>query len=481
MSHSADRSADIRKLRQVGQLVNSAIETIITEWSNNPTPHESIDGLQVPAWEFYNAQRILIAAAGTIEELVCDPSLRLLGFSTQYFESRALYIAADHRIPDLLASSGEKGLHVAAIAKHVGIQEEKLSRILRLLTSQHIFREVGPETFANNAVSQVLVHNEPLRAYIVMFGQDVFSAADYLPTALKDPLLGPSYKVNETAFNLAIGTNKCRWEWLEEKIPVDSTKGLNRRGYPGATTGQVDDHNTEPQMGITLQPRSELAIFNLAMVGGGRVSSTPHVFDYPWTELGEGTVVDVGGGPGEFVRQLYQKYPRLNFVVQDQRSMVEQGKAMWERDSPEAISNGRVQFVTHDFFKVNPAKDAEVYWLRYVLHDWSDSYCIKILSHIRDAMGPNSRVLIADQVMHTTLGTSELSDDRAPEPLLANYGHYIRYSHQRDLAMMAAINGIERTPAQFRKIIEAAGLRLVRVWQCRTQVSIVECRLSDQS
>ena len=92
-------------------------------------------------------------------------------------------------------------------------------------------------------------------------------------------------------------------------------------------------------------------------------------------------------------------------------------------------------------------------------------------------MGPKSRILIADQVMNTTVGSPELAADRAPQPLLANYGHYVRYSHQRDLVMMTAINGIERTPEQFHAIVEAAGLRLVKIWQCRTQVSIVECQI----
>ena len=129
----------------------------------------------------------------------------------------------------------------------------------------------------------------------------------------------------------------------------------------------------------------------------------------------------------------------------------------------------------HDFFKPNPVKNADVYWLRYILHDWSDDYCIKILSAIRESMGPNSRVLVCDQVMNTTLGCPELAP--APTPLPANYGYYARYSHQRDLTMMAIINGIERTPDQFRSIVDAAGLKLSKIWECRSQVSLVEILL----
>lgn len=42
--------------------------------------------------------------------------------------------------------------------------------------------------------------------------------------------------------------------------------------------------------------------------------------------------------------------------------------------------------------------------------------------------------------------------------------------------MMGIINGIERTPGQFRKLVEEAGLRVERTWECRGQVSIIECR-----
>lgn len=108
-------------------------------------------------------------------------------------------------------------------------------------------------------------------------------------------------------------------------------------------------------------------------------------------------------------------------------------------------------------------------------HDWSDEYCVEILSAIRPSMSPNSRILVCDQVMNTTIGCEELS--KAPSPLPANYGYYTRYSHQRDLAMMSIINGIERTPAQFRDIIERAGLKMTKIWECRSQVSLVEISL----
>jgi hypothetical protein len=104
-------------------------------------------------------------------------------------------------------------------------------------------------------------------------------------------------------------------------------------------------------------------------------------------------------------------------------------------------------------------------------HDWADGYCLDILSNIREAMTPRSRLLVCEQVMvQAMMGT-------APSPLPANYGVAKRYSHQRDLDVMAIINGIERTPTQFEDLFQRAGLELKKVWPCRSQVSILEVRL----
>lgn len=149
----------------------------------------------------------------------------------------------------------------------------------------------------------------------------------------------------------------------------------------------------------------------------------------------------------------------------------------------------------HSFFDKNPVEGADVYYLRYVLyvagcfpqlksmltivfsHDWSDDYCVNILSHIRESMAPHSRLLICEQVMNTTIGDPDLTS--APAPLPANYGFHARFSHCRDLTMMAAINGIERTPEEFKTILKSAGLALKQIWECRSQVSLLEAVRAD--
>lgn len=45
--------------------------------------------------------------------------------------------------------------------------------------------------------------------------------------------------------------------------------------------------------------------------------------------------------------------------------------------------------------------------------------------------------------------------------------------------MMAIINGIERKPDEIRSLVERAGLRLRKIWDCRSQVGLVEIVLPD--
>ncbi|CAG8892503.1 unnamed protein product [Penicillium egyptiacum] len=494
---------DVHQLLQLLEVTTQAVRTVINEWSKIPSAGDKVDDqdkrkaeTQILTRELFEAKRTLISATGKFVELVATPSERVLEVSSQYNESRCLHIAVGLRVADILAKAGDIGVPVDQLSDAVGIEAQKLSRVMRCLCSIHIFKEVREDCFANNGISASLIHNEALRAYVMMFSFDLYSASDALPRALLDPELGPSYSVKETAFQKAANTTAERWNWLEEEVTVAELQSGSGSAYPGPfgpeLTQAVDSKSPE-----TLVKRPEHAVFGLAMVGGGRVFGVAHLFgmrsckslqrsmppltlllfsDYPWKSLGEALVVDVGGGVGGFCLELSHLYPDLKFIVQDRPPALEQAKTeIWPQQNPRAVEEGRVTFMPHDFFDENPVKGADVYWLRYILHDWSDEYCIQILSGIRKSMGFNSRLLICDQVMNTTLGFEGISS--APEPLPANYGYFARYSHQRDITMMSIINGIERTPAQFERIINLAGLSLSKIYDCRSQVSVVMCEL----
>ncbi|KAI9878311.1 MAG: hypothetical protein M1830_001292 [Pleopsidium flavum] len=211
------------------------------------------------------------------------------------------------------------------------------------------------------------------------------------------------------------------------------------------------------------------------MVGVGRVSSTALIYDYPWASLGKGTVVDVGGGVGGFALELAKQYQELKFVIQDRAEVIEKGVALWRKEKPDALESGRAKLIAEDFFQVNSVKGADVYFMRGIMHDWPDAESVKILKAVVPAMSKDSRIVIAEFIVNNTLGAPEIPS--APWPLPANYGIYPRYTHQRDLVMMSLFNSMERSLDQFRDIIQEAGLVVGKIYECRSQTSLIECRL----
>jgi len=59
---------------------------------------------------------------------VSEPPSRIIEVACQYWESRALYIAAERRIPDLLADVGEGGLSSKELGAKTGIEHLKLCK-----------------------------------------------------------------------------------------------------------------------------------------------------------------------------------------------------------------------------------------------------------------------------------------------------------------------------------------------------------------
>lgn len=178
---------------------------------------------------------------------------------------------------------------------------------MRSLCSIHIFREKDSDVFANNAISESLVNNEPLRAYIMLLsvtpvqltpiptamltlssGLDLYTASDQLPRYLSDPEKGASYAVEVTPWQDAVGTSKPRWDWLEEKISVAELRQGHRNGPEGGVSPYPGAFGAESENAISgaaaaggdeaLVPRPEHAIFGLAMLGGGRVFGQAHLY-----------------------------------------------------------------------------------------------------------------------------------------------------------------------------------------------------------
>jgi len=115
---------------------------------------------------------------------------------------------------------------------------------------------------------------------------------------------------------------------------------------------------------------------------------------YDWASLGKATVVDVGGSHGNVSIALAKEFPDLQLVVQDLPKVVEDAKTKF----PAELSD-RVAFQAHDFFEEQPVKNADIYYFRWILHDWSDKYCVKILQALIPALKPGARLLFSERCL----------------------------------------------------------------------------------
>ncbi|EPT04774.1 hypothetical protein FOMPIDRAFT_1027546 [Fomitopsis schrenkii] len=442
----------INHLRDLVRLINDASEVVIHEWqAEAKDPNPPADASLLPSQVLYDARRTLLGACGMASDLVAEPQQRLMEVSIGYYSSRALHVAAEGRVADIIAEADTgEGVHVSEIASKTGVEHRKLARILRALCSIHIFKEVKELHFANTQTSQAMAGNDPLRCWLLAHGMELYTASAGLLNVLFDPARTGSYAVHDAAFNDAHGSELTFWEFLEQ-----------REGKPDAAG----------------RPSRGLEIFSLAMVGGGRVHAPPLYADYPWAALGKATIVDVGGGVGGMSLELAKRFPDLNFVVQDRAPVIEKAKAVWAREVPDVVASGRITFLVHDFFTEQPVKGAEVYLMRHIIHDWPDAEARTILAQLASAMSARSRILTVDQVVHTTRGSKFLAP--APAPLPANYGHAHVLAHHRDMNMLANFNAQERRPEDLEELGRGVGLRVGRVWECRGMMAITEIVRSE--
>ncbi|KAK3305268.1 O-methyltransferase-domain-containing protein [Chaetomium strumarium] len=162
--------------------------------------------------------------------------------------------------------------------------------------------------------------------------------------------------------------------------------------------------------------------------------------------------VDVGGGRGQVLKNLFDTYPTLpreQCVLEDLPGVIDQAK---REQQPELAG---VQMVGMDFHKEQPIKGALVYYIRRCLHDYHDETCVGILRQIANAMVLDSRLLISETVINN--------------PPTA-------YQSAIDL-MMLLLSGKERGLDGFKEMADQAGLVVTQALYAREDNGVIECVL----
>jgi O-methyltransferase domain/Dimerisation domain len=160
-------------------------------------------------------------------------------------------------------------------------------------------------------------------------------------------------------------------------------------------------------------------------------------------------VADIGGAGGSLLHAVLQANPALRGIVFDLPNIAEIAKGA----AAEVGLQQRLTVLGGDFFEGVPA--ADLYLLRYILHDWDDVACIRILQNCRRAMLPCGRVAVIEQLLGDI-------GEQGPAPLM-------------DMNMMVVLGGEERSQTEYGQLFAAAGLRLTRTIPTDTpQATVIE-------
>lgn len=93
--------------------------------------------------------------------------------------------------------------------------------------------------------------------------------------------------------------------------------------------------------------------------------------DYPWEEITDMMIMDIGGGGGGLIATLLRKFPSLQGAIYDRPEVVEQAIKNFHTDGGEYSDVGqrvpRENLIASDFFEKVPLQ--HVYCMKWCLHD----------------------------------------------------------------------------------------------------------------
>ncbi|PPD93972.1 hypothetical protein GOBAR_DD09023 [Gossypium barbadense] len=145
-------------------------------------------------------------------------------------------------------------------------------------------------------------------------------------------------------------------------------------------------------------------------------------------------LVDVGGGIGVALSFITSKYPQIKGINFDLPHVL--------ADAP---TYSGVEHVGGDMFESVPKGDA--IFLKWILHDWSDEHCLKLLKNCWEALPNGGKVIIVESILPEVPDTSVSSNIVCEQDLFMlaqNPGGKERtLKEYEDLALKTGFSGCE--------------------------------------
>lgn len=329
---------------------------------------------------------------------IVPPHVAMLQLLAGQWISSAVSCVARFGIPDLVEAGP---LSAEELASCLGANPPALYRLLRATASVGVLSEGPDGKFSQTTLSAVLRRDASpgLRDWAIFFGEEYqlrgWAELDYC------------VRTGQPALQKIYG--KHVFEYLQEHAQQGAT-------FHGAMT-------------------------NLSSIESPAVAE---VCDFE----GLHSVVDVAGGHGLLLATILQRNPHMKGTLYDTPVVIEGAKS-----GPLEPVMGRCRLASGDMFSSVPA-GADAYLMKYIIHDWPDELCIKILQHCRKGVNPGGKLMVVDYVIKA--------------------GNTIDPGKFMDLEMLIFPSGRERTEPQFRELLAAAGWRLTRVIPTSSTLSVVE-------
>ncbi|KAM0319817.1 hypothetical protein ACHAO8_000859 [Botrytis cinerea] len=316
------------------------------------------------------------------------------------FQLTGAQIGCDMKLFEIMAAKKEP-MTVEQLAKETDSDPAFLVRLLRYLASVRMIRETGKNTFEATKVTEALAQ----KGYKGGVGHYFHS-------------LGPTLQVTP--------------DYLAERKYRNITDDT-------CAPAQIA-FKTETPYFYWVQEHPRLINYFADFMVGQRGEMPTWLSKYPieeetrdWNPK-EPVFVDVGGGFGHMCLELRTEKPNVlgRVILQELDHAIKNALPMKD-----------VELEVHDFFTPQTVTGAKYYYMRNILHDYSDEKCRIILKHLKDAMGPDSAILIDEMVIPET------------------GAHW--HATQIDLVMMTALASTERTEGEWHALLVSAGLQAKKI------------------
>jgi hypothetical protein len=199
-------------------------------------------------------------------------------------------------------------------------------------------------------------------------------------------------------------------------------------------------------------------LFNNAMACNARIVMKALLSKYRGFD-GLNSLVDIGGGTGTAIAEIVRTYPSIRGINYDLPHVV--------ATAPHLPG---VEHMGGDMFETVPSADA--IFMKWIMHDWGDEDCIKILKSCRKAIPETGKVIIVDVVALDSNQRGDDNDNSGQKEKAALDPNLVLVF---DLVMVAHCSGgKERTEEEWKKILLEGGFGRYKIITIPDFQSVIE-------